>query len=232
MPHDPGFDLAIRRSLAKKDATHDWGLEVGADFASSSERTSGTGSIPLRVLTDTYQLGGVVPQPAPYSGRFSPLPGDQRIGDTPTRAITTATGTVTGTRAFKQNTTLFRLGAWIELLPAKVGTPQSESDHWSVLVRGGPAYITTHGNFSLNEQIQLTGFVTPVAVSASADGSDSELCWFAGARVRRTFNENWALQGWGDYVHGSLFTLSGGVRTLTFDTRQSLLLGLALEYRK
>lgn len=232
LSRDPGFDVAIRRSLASEQATYDWGIEIGADFTSATQKSSGAISVNMRVLTDTYALGGVVPQPAPYSGRFSPLPGDQRIGDTPTRAITSATGTVTGTRSFEERTTLFRLGAWTELLAATRQPPQSESDHWSVLVRGGPAFISTRASFALNEQVQLAGFSAPSPNSASDAKEKNDLSWFLGARVRRTFNENWALVGWGDFVHGSLLSLSNADRYYNFDATRSVLLGIALEYAK
>jgi hypothetical protein len=223
----PGVDVNLRASLASAAATHDWGVELGADFARFRQNSSDPVSTDVRLLTDTYALGGVVPQRAPYAGRFSPLPGDQRIGDTPTRTITTPPGTVSGSRSFRARTTLVRLGGWYEVLPG--GSGSGELSHWSVLAHAGPALLRTRASFSVDEQVQAGG--VSATSRLTADGSRSKTDWgaFGGLKARRSFGERCALQVWGDYLSGAKTTVSGGTRYAQLDLSSAWLLGLAVE---
>lgn len=225
--HRPGIDVNLRLSLAAPAMTRDWGVELGGDFVRFQRTSNAPVSADIRLLTDTYALGGVVPQRAPYTGRFSPLPGDQRIGDTPTRTITTAPGSVSGTRSFSARTTLVRLGGWFEVLPG--GSGASELERWSVLAHAGPALLRTRASFNLDEQVQAGGVTATTRVTASGARSKTDWGAFAGLKARRSLGEHCALQVWGDYLRGAKTTVSGGTRYAQFDLSSAWLLGLALE---
>lgn len=223
----PGIDVNLRASLAPAATTRDWGIELGGDFVRFRDSSNNPVSADIRLLTDTYPLGGVVPQRAPYAGRFSPLPGDQRIGDTPARTITTSPGGVSGTRSFSARTTLVRLGGWFEVLPG--GSGASELDRWSVLAHAGPALLRTRASFNVDEQVQAGGVTATTRVTASGARSKTDWGAFAGLKARRSLGERCALQVWGDYLRGAKTTVSGGTRYAQLDLSSAWLLGLALE---
>lgn len=225
----PGGDVAARLSLASATAHCDWGLAAGLGWARFKESSSGAEAATLRLLTDAYPLGGVVPQRAPYAGRFSPLPGDQRIGDTPVRSLAAVAGTASGTHAFSARTTVARLGGWFELVPARGGA--GEAARWSLLAQAGPALVATRASFSVDEQLQTSGSVAPARVTAGGSRRRTDLGGFAGLRLRRAFNDRTALVAWGDYLAGSRLTVPGGERTARLDLSQAFVVGLALELR-
>ncbi|MEY4939161.1 MAG: hypothetical protein RIQ93_896 [Verrucomicrobiota bacterium] len=226
----PGFDAALRYSLANDNTRRDWGIEVGYNYTRFKQASTGAITANLSLLTDTYALGGVVPQRAPYSGRFSPLPGDQRIGDVPTRTTGPVLGSVNGSRSFQGRTSLIRVGPWLELLPATRRAPESESERWSVMARGGLAFLNTKASFQMEERLSGGGFVASAATTASASGRSSQVGYFLGARARRVVNERWAVLVWGDFLRGSEMTLASGNRYARFDATRSVVGGLALEF--
>ncbi len=227
----PGFGAALRWSLAQPQRERDWGVELAIDWHRLKESSSGPVAANIRVLTDRYPLGGVIPQRAPYAGRFSPLPGDQRIGDAPTRTVANVAGTADGRRSFRARTLAARLGPWLELLPERAATSGRERDRWSLLGRAGLGLLMTEASFSVDERIQVAGVSASPRITAAASRRRDDLTWFAGVRGRRVLNERWAFLVWADYIDGSKLTVADGIRHATFDTRSSFLAGVALEFR-
>lgn len=226
----PGLDLTLRRSLARADATRDWGLELGVVFNQVKQGSNGPVDRNLRLLTDTYALGGVVPQRAPYTGRFTPLPGDQRIGDTPTRTVGTVAGTIGGSRSFDADVTIVRLGPWLSLTPDGAAGFPHERDRWSVHARGGVGLMAVKASFRTAEQIQVPTLGLSSTVNAGASRSRTDLCTFLGLRARRAFNDRWSAVAWGDFLQGSKMTLADTARYARIDTSRSYLVGIGIEY--
>ncbi len=227
----PAWHAAVRLSLADvKPDRRDWGLEAGVDWARFRDSVAGPVSANVRVLTDTYALGGVVPQRAPYTGRFSPLPGDQRIGDVPTRSVTSVAGTVNGTREFNGRARVLRAGLWWELIPSTVNKPEREGDRWSVFLRGGPALIRAKGSFSVDEQAQAPGLQPGARVTAAGARSRSELGYFLGARARRSFSPQWAFLAGADFLSGYQLKAAQAERYAVLDLSRVWSLSIGLEY--
>lgn len=227
----PAWHAALRLSLAKmKPDRRDWGLEGAVDWARFRDCASGPVSANVRVLTDTYALGGVVPQRAPYTGRFSPLPGDQRIGDTPSRSISSVAGTVNGTRTFDGRAVVLRGGFWWELIPSKTIEPQREGDRWSVFLRGGLAIIQAKASFSVDEQAQAPGLPAGARVTAAGSRSRSDLGYFLGARARRSFSPQWAFLAGADFLSGYKLKAAQGDRYALLDLSRVWMLSIGLEY--
>ncbi len=226
----PGLELAVRRSLARPDATRDWGLELGLVFNQVKQNSNGTADANLRLLTDTYALGGVVPQRAPYTGRFTPLPGDQRIGDTPTRALGTTAGTIGGSRSLDADVTIVRFGPWLSLMPDGAAGLPHERDRWSLHARTGLGLLAVKASFRTAEQIQAPGLGLASTVNAGADRSRTDLCSFVGLRARRAFNSRWSAVISGDLLYGSKLTVADTARYARLDTSRSYLVGFGIEY--
>jgi len=226
----PGLDLNLRRSLARADATRDWGLELGVLFNQVKQSSNGPTDANLRLLTDTYALGGVVPQRAPYTGRFSPLPGDQRIGDTPARTVGTVAGTIGGSRSFDADVTIIRFGPWLNLTADGAAGYPRERDRWSVQARAGVGLLAVKASFRTAEQIQVPSLGLASTVNAAASRSRTDVCTFLGLRARRAFNASWSAVAWGDLLQGSKLTLADTRRYARLDTSRSYLVGIGIEY--
>ena len=227
----PAWHVSLRLSLADvKPDRRDWGLEGGVEWARFRDYSSGPVSDNVRVLTDTYPLGGVVPQRAPYTGRFSPLPGDQRIGDTPARSISSVAGNINGTHRFDGRVTVFRAGVWWELIPSTIAPPQREGERWSLFLRGGAAFLQGKASFSVDEQAQAPGRQPGARVTAAGSRSRSDLGYFLGARARRTFSPHWALLAGADFLGGYKLKAAQGDRYAVLDLSKVWMLSIGLEY--
>jgi hypothetical protein len=108
----PSWQVNLRLSLADvKLNRRDWGAEAGLDWARFKDASIGSGGgEPARAhrhLRPRWRGAAA----CAVHGPFSPLPGDQRIGDTPTRSNATVAGSLNGSRSFSAKTTIFRLVA-------------------------------------------------------------------------------------------------------------------------
>lgn len=227
----PSWHVNLRISLG--DVTpdrRDWGGEVGLEWARFSDSATGPVAANLQVTTDSYPLGGVVPQRAPYSGRYSPLPGDQRIGDVPTRSASSVAGTLNGRQSFNASTTVVRFGGWWELSRSSVVEPEDEEQRWSVFLRGGPALVITRARFAVDETPAAPGLAAGPRVVASASRRDRDWGWYLGAQARRNFTERFSLLAGGDFLKGPRVTVSQGERFARLDLGRAFILRLSLEY--
>jgi hypothetical protein len=223
----PAWHLNAQVSLQRTPRPdRDWGLGAGAEFSTLRQTSSGPVAANLRILTDTYALGGVVPQRAPYSGRFSPLPGDQRIGDTPNRTVTTTNGTLNGRRELVSRTTILHLGPWFQFGRARDERDLPESDHWSLQVRGGVAYFVSRVTFATSDQLTATGAV----VNATGGRNRSDFGAFAGLSLRRAFTPRLALVIGADALWGPRLTVTQGNRYALLDLHAPLILMVGLEF--
>lgn len=222
----PAWHATVRVSLRREPkGDRDWGLEAGVDLASLKQNSAGPISANLRVLTDTYLLGGVVPQRAPYAGRFSPLPGDQRIGDIPSRSIATTAGTLTGQRSLSVRTTALHLGPWYEFGEARAAKDAPERERWALRVRGGVALLASRVTFTSSDQV--TGSTTPI--NAFGERSRTDLGAFAGLTVRRAFTPRVALLAGADALWGSRMTVTQGNRYARLDLTRPLIVKVGIE---
>lgn len=222
----PAWHATVRVSLRREPkADRDWGLEAGVDVAALKQNSTGPLSANIRILTDTYLLGGVVPQRAPYAGRFSPLPGDQRIGDAPTRSIATTVGTLTGQRSLSVRTTALHLGPWYEFGQARAAQGAPERERWALRVRGGVALLSSRVTFASSDQVAGT----PATVNAAGERTRSDLGAFAGLTVRRAFTPRIALLAGADALWGSRLTVAQGNRYARLDLTNPVIIKLGIE---
>jgi hypothetical protein len=101
----------------------------------------------------------------------------------------------------------------------------------AVLALLAPAYYRTKASLQIYEVLKAQGFALTPAYTASATRSRDVLGWFAGPRARRTLGEHWAALIWADALSGSRVSVASGTRYARLDTRNTALVGLALEYR-
>lgn len=220
--------FAVRRSFSDaENGRVSWGLELSIDSVSLKDRASGSEAATLRLLSDAYPLGGVVPQNAPYAGRFTPSPGDQRIGDTPARTISTMAGTVTGVRAFDTRVWLYRFGPTLRL----GGAHEWPSQRWSLHAQAGVALADCEATLNLDETVQAPNL--PAGSHAATYVKDSWTKWggFAGLRLRYLLSKSWAVGARVDLVSVGKGTVGDATRAATLDLSASAIGAVTVEYR-
>lgn len=209
------------RILRERSGSAAFGLEARAGRIDFDYSNSGPLAGTVRVLTDTYALGGVVPQPAPYMGAFNVQPGTQRIGDTPSRTIASAPATVQGERTFTAKGWLLRAGfVWQPLDTSRV----------ALQIHGGPALMNLKGTFRLNER-----WVTPgvPALTQTAEGSHREwlLGAYAGATVDVHLSARWNVFAGADVLHADTLSLPAAAGRAQFDFSRAILINAGLAFR-
>lgn len=226
----PAWHAALRVSLRRgAPVGRDWGVELGFDTVKLHAASADGLPAALRVLTDTYALGGVVPQRAPYSGRFTSIPGDQRIGDTPARSVSTVAGTLAGSRDFAARSMALQLGPWLEFGQARTQPAATERERWFLRLRGGVARLATRASFRTAEQVQAPGLTGAAPVTASAERRRSDWGAFAGLTLRRSFNPRVAAFGGVEALWGSRMTIAQADRYARLDLSKTMLVQFGLE---
>lgn len=181
-----------------------WGLEAGAGWFAFDETVRGSGPASIRLLTDEYDLGGVVPPPAPYEGTFETGPGLTRIDDTPNRTVTTEAGTASARGEVEGNLWLLRLGPWAEW---------RASERFSFALHGGFALVGADFSVRATSTIDVPGVVS---LDRSARASEFE--WLPGGYVgvdaRYDLGRDWSVAIGGDWLCAGSTTFAGaGTRT-------------------
>ena len=108
--------------------------------------------------------------------------------------------------------------------------PQREADRWSLFLRGGAALIHAKASFVVDEQAQAPGLAAGARVAANGSRSKVDLGYFLGARLRRSFNPQWALVGGADFLGGYKLKVADGDRYALLDLSRVWFLSIGLEY--
>lgn len=198
-----------------------WGLEARAGYVDLDYSSSAALSSTVRLLTDTYQLGGVVPQPAPYTGSFTVQPGTQRIGDIPTRSISSVTATVQGQRELSAKGWLLRAGVVWEPIHA---------ERFDLQVHGGPAALNLKGTLRLNDRWVATGQPT-FGSSAAADRTKWLTGGYAGATVHARLSDHWDILGGADFFSADTLSVHASTAAAYFKLSHAILANLGVAYR-
>ena len=207
--------------VRERDDAMAFGLEARAGYVNVEYGSASTLTSTVRLLTDTYQLGGVVPQPAPYTGSFTVQPGTQRIGDTPTRSISSSAATVQGVRLLSAKGWLLRLGVVWE----PIDTPE-----YSVQLHGGPAALNVRGTMSLDDRWVSSG-QAPFRMTSAAEQSKWLTGGYAGATLRVRVADRWNVFGGVDYFSAKTLSVHGGSGAAYFKFANAMLANLGISYR-
>lgn len=174
-----GGELIYQRVLGSLplESSGDWGLETGFGFTDLNLRNNLGGTAP--VITDTYQLNGLIPPGPGYQGSFN-VPGPL-IGDTPTR--TTASATVTGYQKLSGQLFTFRLGPFAEW---------NITPELSLAASAGVTLAPTTLDYDFSETYAIAG---GGVYAANGHSSRTALLYgpYAGAMLRYDFNKCWGV---------------------------------------
>ena len=203
----PGFEIFYSRRLSKGQK---WEreLEIGLSFQDIGIR-SGTGTANFEVLTDSYELGGVDPtvRGVPYTGGFLPdISGSPKIGDIPTRTLSSGQGTITGGTDIDSTTLIGRLGPSFRY---------HASEKFRLNLLGGVAlgYASVDVNYSELRSVSLGG--SSIVSQRSGSFGDSDIVWGGYAAVRGSYYLTERLTALGEvrYIYTDSFDLNDGIRS-------------------
>ena len=210
------FDMGAVGIPMLKEHGATWGFRGGVHYAhvntgNSSTLTSGTVTV-----TDNFQLGGVIPPLAPFTGSFNG-PGPL-IGDSPGRSIQSGIPAfVAGTRELDVHLTTLNLGTYLEM-------PLTRK--FSVTLEGGLSAGIAAGSYDYQSSTSIAG----VGTKASS-GGDSDLTLLPGLYVGMSgiyqINPSWAIQAAGRYQYLDDLDLesNGSHASLSFDSAFVISLG-------
>lgn len=151
-----GFDLAYGRRLGKI-LNGSWGMEAAFDFTTTSIRDNRSLNGNGTLITDTYPLGGTMPDQPPYFGSFNG-PG-ALIGSNPNRTTSADPFVVDGRRKLDATLYSLRLGPYLEFPIVK---------RLSARLTGGLALAMADSKFSFHDTI-----IFDSGRSANRSGSSS-----------------------------------------------------------
>ncbi len=209
----------IRYALMRRDGQ---GIRFGVearvgqvDFTQDDVRPLAANST---FVTDTYPLGGVVPPAGPYAAGYTVVPFTTRIGDIPTRTVATASATIQGSRHFKTDGWLVRLGGVWRLLDTRA---------LQVEFHGGAALLDLRSQFSVAESLGA-GTVSGLLVRGSGSQTARHLGWYAGANACWLMTQNWAVVGGLDHLDAGQFSVDSPAVSVRLDVSHATVLSLGL----
>jgi hypothetical protein len=184
----------------------DWGFEFGFGFTDLNLRSNLGGTVP--VITDSYQLNGVIPPGPGYQGTFNG-PGPL-LGDTPTRSATSAT--VTGHQKLSGQLFSFRLGPFAEW-----NLTTNLSLAASVGITLAPAIV----DYDFSETYAIAG---GGVYAANDHSSETRLLYgpYAGAMLRYDFNKCWGVYFGARFQNLNDLNISNGGSSARLDQSATL----------
>ena len=210
------YDMGAVTFPALKERNATWGFRGGLHYAHVDTGNSSTLSSKAVTVTDRFDLNGVIPPLAPFTGSFNG-PGPL-ISDSPDR--TTGAGStafVDGSRDLDVHLTTLNFGSYLEV-------PISGKFHMTL--EGGVSMGFAAGSYDYQSSTSIDGLGTK-----SGSGGDSDLSLLPGLYVGMSgiyqLNGSWAIQAAGRYQYLDSLELesNGSSATLSFDSAFVLSLG-------
>jgi len=178
-----GFQVTFNREICRDaDDRWRWGFEAAFgwnDVQIDDHRPVHTGT---RLITDSYNLGGVVPEGSSYHGSYSG-PGPL-IDDAPSHRDIVSTpngGLVTGQRQFDADLYVFHVGPYFEF-------PIVEKLRG--VLSGGFALGVMDGRLRINERATISGGA-PMALRGANENTDVLYGGYVSATLHYALTEQW-----------------------------------------
>ncbi|MBX3742520.1 MAG: hypothetical protein KF712_16155 [Akkermansiaceae bacterium] len=197
-----------------------WGLIARMNYANIGIRSGSTLALDGRRMTDTFQLNGVVPPLAPYTGSFNgpgPLLGTTPVQDT---LLVPDGATVSGFRELEANLFAFSAGPWISFTPF-------EKFHFQL--EAGVTLAVIDGDY---RQRSTTAFGGATATS-TARGGDRDVLpgFYAGGTASYDFNSQWSGFAGLRYQYLDAFELNAGGSRASLSFSQSFIGVIGVRFR-
>ena len=209
---EPGIELfayydmgAIGFSpLKERKAT--WGFRGGIHYSHIGVENGGLLATNLTTTTDSFDLNGVTPPLAPYSGSFGG-PGPL-LGDHPLRGISGGSGSVTGNRELDVHLTIANFGTYLEV---------PVTNEFDMMIEAGVSLAVASGSYDYSSTTSVSGLG-----SQQSSGSDSRTGLLPGVYVGISgtyeITKQWSIQGAGRYQYMNSYDLdaNGSRASLSF----------------
>ena len=214
---DLGSVSFLPTMAAGRSAT--WGMRTGLQYArvNNSNNAAQVGSV--GTITDSFNLNGVIPPAAPYTGTF--LGPGPLLGDTPTRTTGTAVAAISGYRQLDVQLFVSTFGSYVALPVAK---------NLDVMLEGGAVLALANGSYKYESSVTVPGVGTQVTSGGKYTTkllpgvySSVGLAWHV--------TDQFSVQGAVRYQFMKQFNLiaNGSNASLSFDS--ALVLSLSAIYR-
>jgi hypothetical protein len=211
----PGMELIFGRELGRAQHVR-WGVDGTFGFTDVKIQDNNPLTAQQSIITDSYNLNGVIPPSAPYSGTFNG-PGPI-ITDTPNRTTSAgATALVTGPRELDAQLYSFKLGPYAEI---------PLNDHWGLQFRGGLALVEVVGQFSYSET------VSGIGGTQMANGSHNglQVGGYAAANLTYAFNDSFGLFAGAQFQDVGQYTQNLNGRKAMLDLSRSIFVAVGFSY--
>ena len=189
-----GFELTWDRELGRgKNGKWSWGVEGAFGWTDIEIRDHRPLSGGVSILTDGFDVGGVIPPPPGYQGDFTG-PGPL-IDSTPNRTINSDPNgaTVRGTRDFDGGLFSFRVGPYLDL---------PLDDRWTISLSAGFAAGVIEGEYKFHQTV--TTPTSTLRQNGSSHNTDVLVGGYLSGTIHCKINERW-----GAFVNGQYLGLAG-----------------------
>lgn len=198
-----------------------WGFKIGFNWHPVDFNDANPTRTRFKAVSDTFQLNGVKPPKAPYSGSYfgpGPLLGDSA---SQTSSSNVGSGSVTGARRFTSNLFGLDLGPYIDF---PIGS------RFSARFEGGLTLVIASADYS---QSSTTSFPGIPSQSAYAHASDTSLLGgaFIGGTMLFELTDKFSLYSGVRYQWVNDFEIRAGGSVATLNMGGGLLLNIGGIYR-
>ncbi|MGJ8673163.1 hypothetical protein [Rubritalea sp.] len=198
-----------------------WGFRGGIHYANINIENRDGITSDINVLTDHFNLNGVIAPLAPFAGSFAG-PGPL-ISDSPTRTSTnTGTAFIAGNRELEVDLTTFNFGGYLEI---------PVSSKFGMTLEGGVSVAVASGSYSFVSVTTVPGLGTQT--STGRDSSTKMLYGlYLGVGTTYQIDPSWAVQMSGRYQFMEDFDVgaNGSKAYLNFDSAFLLSTGVIYSF--
>lgn len=187
-----------------------WGLRVGIQHTRVDQTNSDSLAAGMTTISDSFNLNGIIPPAAPFTGAFIGGFGDPLISDTPTRTLGTTTATISGSRRLEVQLSIAQFGSYIEIPVAK---------NLNLMLEGGVLAGVANGTYHFTSTVTVPG-----AGSQTTTGHSSRSKFlpgfYTGLGLNCTLTPRLSVQTSARYQYMREFdlTANGSSASLNFDS--------------
>lgn len=209
-------DLSIPNNTGRSAS---WGLRMGAQYSRVDVTNRDTLNSGVATVTDSFNLNGVIPPGAPYTGTF--LGPGPLLGDTPVRTTGTAVAAISGSRQLDLHLLAAQFGSYVEFPVTK---------KVDVMLEGGLIMALATGSYRYESSVTVAG-----AGTQTSNGYESTTRllpgFYTGIGLTYNITDHFGIQSAVRYQFMRQFDMNanGSTARLSFDT--AFVLSLSAIYR-
>jgi hypothetical protein len=198
-----------------------WGVRVGLQYARVDQTNNDRVTAEMTTITDSYNLNGVIPPLAPFTGAFDGGFGVPLLSDTPVRTLGTTTAAISGSRRLDVHLSVAQFGSYLNIPVSK---------DFDVMIEGGVLAGLASGTYDYTTTVAVPGVGTQTTTGRN---SENKLLpgFYTGLGVNGSINPRLSVQASARYQYMTEFDLNanGSNANLNFDS--AFVLSLAVIWK-